>query len=389
MLAYALLSLLAVSTPIAVEACQSKVTKPPLLWLADVRANAAPGTDSTTTLSKSDPGMRLIRFEKGAVPIPITADEHIELQKSGLRYTDVTEVDLEAIVTAKAAEGNYASGGRAIPSAPSKQAQVKPVIATLSQANLKTDLSSLTAYKSRYYKSTTGAKSAQDLLAKLQTIASSASGSGGKVTVSAFSHTWGMSSIIARIEGTNTAGAITIAGAHLDSINQSDPTGGTAPGADDNGSGCVNLIEAFRKLVAAGFKPTNPVEFHWYSGEEAGLLGSAAVARSYSTAKKSINAYLNLDMTAWLQTGTTPQIGFVSDRTSSTLTAFVKKLVPEYLTGVIASDDYCGYACSDHASWNTLGYPAVYPFESITKYENPNIHTAADTATSSQQADCT
>jgi hypothetical protein len=34
------------------------------------------------------------------------------------------------------------------------------------------------------------------------------------------------------------------------------------------GSGCVNLIEAFRKLVAAGFKPSNPVEFHWYSGEE-------------------------------------------------------------------------------------------------------------------------
>ena len=219
MLASALLSLLAVSSPLAVQACQSHITKPPLLWLADVRANAPPGTDSTTTLNKADPGMRLIRFEQGAVPIPITADEHLELQKSGLRYTDVTEVDLEAVVTAKAAEGNYASNGRAskpsisyktlffgysyshlVPTAPSKQAQVRPVLATLSQANLKTDLTKLTSYKNRYYKSATGAQSAKDLLAKLQAIAASSSG-GGRVTVSAFSHTWGMSSIIARIEG--------------------------------------------------------------------------------------------------------------------------------------------------------------------------------------------
>ena len=89
-------------------------------------------------------------------------------------------------------------------------------------------------------------------------------------------------------------GAITIAGAHLDSINKENPTNGVAQGADDDGSGCINLIEAFRKLVAANFKPTNPVEFHWYSGEEVGLLGSAAVANSYSKANKNINAYLNL-----------------------------------------------------------------------------------------------
>jgi leucyl aminopeptidase len=74
------------------------------------------------------------------------------------------------------------------------------------------------------------------------------------------------------------------------------------------------------------------------------------------------------------------------------------------VTGVIATVDSCGYACSDHASvriyristlctgadfnpsiqWNSLGYPAVYPFESITQYENPNMHTAQDTTESSQ-----
>ncbi|KIM21706.1 hypothetical protein M408DRAFT_333314 [Serendipita vermifera MAFF 305830] len=379
-----LLSLILLTAPHAISACQSHVSKPPLLWLADLRAGSAHiDSDVTPSLGEA-PGRRLIRFEEGATPIPVSLDEKLELEKSGLRYFDVTEVDVEVVFRERIANDRSSLANRAIPSAPTHQAQVKPVIATLSQANLKTDLAELTSYKTRYYKSATGASSANALLAKLQTIASSAPGTGGAVSVSSFAHTWGMPSIIAKIAGTNASGAITIVGAHLDSINQANPASGVSAGADDNGSGCVNLIEAFRKLVAAGFKPTNPVEFHWYSGEEAGLLGSAAVSTSYSKANKAINAYMNLDMTAWLQTGTTPQIGFVSDRTNAGLTTFTKKLVPEYLSGVIATTDSCGYACSDHASWNSLGYAAVYPFESITQYENPNIHTATDTSTSVQ-----
>ena len=53
-------------------------------------------------------------------------------------------------------------------------------------------------------------------------------------------------------------------------------------------------------LVVSGFKPATPVEFHFYSGEEAGLLGSQAIAKSYSTAGTSVKAMLQLDMTAWV-----------------------------------------------------------------------------------------
>ena len=38
-----------------------------------------------------------------------------------------------------------------------------------------------------------------------------------------------------------------------------------APGADDDGSGIVDLIETFRVLVVAGFRPSSTVEFHWYA----------------------------------------------------------------------------------------------------------------------------
>lgn len=53
-----------------------------------------------------------------------------------------------------------------------------------------------------------------------------------------------------------------------------------SPGADDDCSGTVSILEAFRVLASSGFIPVNgPVEFHWYAAEEGGLLGSQAVAR--------------------------------------------------------------------------------------------------------------
>jgi Zn-dependent M28 family amino/carboxypeptidase len=53
-----------------------------------------------------------------------------------------------------------------------------------------------------------------------------------------------------------------------------------APGADDDCSGTVSILEAFRVLAETGYVPENgPVEFHWYAAEEGGLLGSQRIAR--------------------------------------------------------------------------------------------------------------
>lgn len=82
----------------------------------------------------------------------------------------------------------------------------------------------------------------------------------------------------------------------MDSINLDNPTTGRAPGADDDGTGTVNLIEALRALVAAGWKPARPLEFHWYSGEEAGLLGSQAIATAYARSGVKVYAMMEMDM---------------------------------------------------------------------------------------------
>jgi bacterial leucyl aminopeptidase len=94
-------------------------------------------------------------------------------------------------------------------------------------------------------------------------------------------HSFPQPSIIARFEPKvrNFSLPLTILGAHQDSANYLFPLL-PAPGADDDCSGTVSILEAFRVLAQTGYVPKNgPVEFHWYAGEEGGLLGSQAIAR--------------------------------------------------------------------------------------------------------------
>jgi len=168
-----------------------------------------------------------------------------------------------------------------------------------------------------------------------------------------------------------------IVGAHQDSINMNSPKTGRAPGADDDGSGAVTILEAFRLLLASGFQPLRPIEFHWYAGEEAGLLGSQAIAQSYQKAKRLVAGMMQLDMTAFPNKDT-PDVGIVTDYVDAKLTSLLRSLVTTYTT-LTSGDFECGYACSDHASWNQAGYASSIPFESSNMEENQNLHTPRDT----------
>jgi leucyl aminopeptidase len=172
-------------------------------------------------------------------------------------------------------------------------------------------LTNLTAFNNRYYKASTGLQASVWIQNTLKSIA----GSRSDITVTAFNHSWVQTSTIAKFAGTATTAPTTILGAHMDSINLSSPLNGRAPGADDDGTGVVNLIEIFKTLVKTGYKPASPLEFHFYSGEEAGLLGSQAIAQSYSTKGASVKAMLELDMTGYFKPGTKEAITFMTDNT--------------------------------------------------------------------------
>lgn len=108
---------------------------------------------------------------------------------------------------------------------------------------------------------------------------------------------WQQPSVIARLEArNNTDNDIVITGTHFDTAGygtgKAEPI--PNPGADGNNmcllkidcaSGSSVIAETLRTLVAANFVPKRPIEFHWYAGEEFGLLGSREVAADYANRK--------------------------------------------------------------------------------------------------------
>lgn len=141
------------------------------------------------------------------------------------------------------------------------------------------DLKNLTSFYTRMYNSPTGERSSQWLHDHIASIIADAPYH-THISLEYFTHTFPQSSIIARFEphARDFDKPLTILGAHQDSANYLFPLL-PAPGADDDGSGTVSILEAFRVLAESGFVPKEgPVEFHWYAAEEAGLLGSQDIA---------------------------------------------------------------------------------------------------------------
>ncbi|KAG6901930.1 hypothetical protein C0995_006641 [Termitomyces sp. Mi166 len=197
--------------------------------------------------------------------------------------------------------------------APSHKRAIEAIAANLSLSNIQAWVNELTVYHNRYLVSDGGAESAEWFVQTVNDIISEYPGSGA--TVSPFKHTWPQDSVIAKIPG-STNGSITIISAHLDSINRKDLHQGRAPGADDNAAAASDLIEVFRVLLASGFKPKTTVEFHWYSGEEPGSLGSRPIAKSYNDAGIQVKAMMNLVLTAYVPPNTEEVIALMPVRVS-------------------------------------------------------------------------
>ena len=186
--------------------------------------------------------------------------------------------------------------------------------------------------------------------------------------------------MIATITGTGFPAEVVVIGGHLDSINGSAPSTGTAPGADDDASGIASLTEAFRAAMANDYRPQRTVKFMAYAGEEVGLRGSGAIAANFLSKGINVVGVLQLDMTNYK--GSTPDVVLVTDNTNAAQNTFVGNLIDTYL-GLSRSTGTCGYACSDHASWHSRGFAASMPFESQVGQHNPRIHTVNDTLANS------
>ncbi|KAL5335137.1 hypothetical protein BJX70DRAFT_390854 [Aspergillus crustosus] len=309
----------------------------------------------------------------------VTEEEKWALKLDGVNFIDITEdrsyglydPTLEAGIAIK------------YPQKPAHIDKIKGLIGGLSKENMQKDLEKFTSFHTRYYKSEDGIESATWLYDQVKKVIHDSGADGWGATVQKFDHSWGQFSIIARVPGlTNKT---IVLGAHQDSINLFLPSLLGAPGADDDGSGTVTILEGLRGLLKdktfAEAQAPNTVEFHWYSAEEGGMLGSQAIFSKYKSDQANVKAMLQQDMTGYIQgtidAGKKEAIGVMTDYVDGGLTNFLKTTITTYC-GIGFADTKCGYACSDHTSASKYGYPSAMATESEMGNSNKHIHTTGD-----------
>jgi leucyl aminopeptidase len=253
---------------------------------------------------------------------------------------------------------------------------VTSLINQISIANLESTITNLSNYNNRYYQAESGVISANSIHSSWQNISNGRS----DISVALENHSnWMQPSVIATITGTSLSDEFVLVGGHLDSINSRLPQYGRATGAEDNASGIAVVTELLNMIVSSDYRPSRTLVLIGYAAEEVGLRGSQAIANRFNAENKNVVGVVQFDMTSFQGTNDT-DIVFVTDFTNAAQNQFMADLIDTYLPGISYGYDVCGYACSDHASWNNLGYPASFPFESTFNDHNNTIHTNNDTA---------
>jgi hypothetical protein len=188
-------------------------------------------------------------------------------------------------------------------------------------------------------------------------------------------HRW--RNVVAEKPGLVDPDGVYLITAHIDDM----PASAVAPGADDNGSGSVAVLLAARLLADRHLVHT--VRFVLFTGEEQGLIGSAAYAADCALRGDDIRGVVNLDMIAY-NSDALPVIDLYassSDPTSVELTRIFSDIVGVYGLDLIPErfDMPSGFPIQYSDQWSFLqrGYPAFLAIEDLTD-ETPYYHTSAD-----------
>jgi len=129
-----------------------------------------------------------------------------------------------------------------------------------------------------------------------------------------------------------------------------------------------------------GFSFESTLIFALFAGEEQGLLGSAALARSYASAGTDLLAMVNLDMIGYPDRTYPQTMYWMSGSTTPSLTDMAIELTKTYLgeNTMLAKTGAC---CSDQQSFYSQGYAAASIFEARSATNNPNYHQSSDLPT--------
>jgi len=241
------------------------------------------------------------------------------------------------------------------------------------------------------------------LVARLQAIAAT---TGGRMTVSVDSHIHHpdgkrvardveIANVIATLKGDEPGGRTYVMSAHYDSINSVNSDGTLdAPGADDNGSGTVAVLEAAR--VMAGLKARATVVFAIFESEEQGLLGAEHFAQGLKAAGVDVQGDVNNDIVGsslgrgGVHDGSSVRIfseavaaggdvsrvnaiGNENDSPSRELSRYARRVGDAYVKGlhgdlIFRADRFL--RGGDHEAFNAAGFAAIRFVEPFETYQH-------------------
>jgi hypothetical protein len=179
---------------------------------------------------------------------------------------------------------------------------------------------------------------------------------------------------VAEIPGTDLADEVIIIGGHLDSWHAS-------TGATDNATGTSTMMEAARILMAIGAQPRRTIRVALWTGEEQGLLGSAAYVEehygSFEDPKPEFDkfaGYFNID------SGTGKVRGASVFGPPAAGDMLREILAPFEDLGVMGarSTDSRRRGGSDYTSFNHAGLPGVSLGQDPIEYGTHTWHTNLD-----------
>lgn len=143
---------------------------------------------------------------------------------------------------------------------------------------------------------------------------------------------------------------------HLDST--SPQASSLAPGAEDNGSGAIGVLEAARLMAPMSFQST--IYFVCFTAEEQGMIGSEHLAAIADAANWDLRGVLVMDMIGY-DTAGSPDLwieGWPSNPSSVALMDAVQNVATSYTDMGVYRYPSAGYG-SDHVPFNSHGFPAM------------------------------
>lgn len=249
------------------------------------------------------------------------------------------------------------------------QAQVLDLFTQINPQNMWDNLTTFTQFKNRFADSQTGVKAEKWLQTEVETYAQNSGRNDVTIYTVATDFKFKQPSLVLKVGDSSEPGIVI--GAHMDSVQ------GVSPGADDDGTGSMTVLEVARTILASGMHFKKPLYFIWYSAEEEGLVGSEHVVADFSAKNIPVAGVIQFDLTGYAFKNQTT-MWLIDDNVNKSLSSFLGDLMTTYVNREVKHTQ-CGYACSDHATWTQEGYVAAMPAESAFKKTNPNIHTPNDT----------